>query len=556
MTSQLTTDVLVVGGGPIGMAMALELRYRGVSCVLVEEGDGAVGHPKVSSIGPRSMEFFRRWGIADRVRHSGWPGDHPLDCVWTTRIGGHELFRLKRATMDTRADFRHTPEPDAICPQHWLGPLLREELGDVVRLQTRMDDFVQDDDGVTASLTDLVSGEVAEVRARYLVACDGTGSPIRKACGIPAATVHETQVFRNILFSAPELRSRLGDSSANFYYLMISSALRFPMRALDGERLYRLTVGLQGDPESLQDAETLVRKAIAFDTPVEVLSDNEWHLVHRVAADFRSGRVFLVGDSAHTLSPSGGFGMNTGICGAADLGWKLAAEIAGWAGPGLLDSYTLERQPVAFEGLEEANRNLERAMKRQVPDELNDDTPQGEFLRGKVREGLERGGVAREFDAPEIHLGFTYAGSPLIVADPTAEQTEDRRPNTRPGSRAPHAWVKPGMSTLDLFGEGFVLLCLGEEEGVDGAETGAGRSGVGGADRQDGFGAGGLEAFAQAFAERGIPFSSVVLDVPEIAEVYERPFVLVRPDGHVAWRGRLLPADAGAIADQVRGGAR
>ncbi|HEX8868691.1 MAG TPA: hypothetical protein VF821_23730, partial [Lentzea sp.] len=140
----------------------------------------------------------------------------------------------------------------------------------------------------------------------------------------------------------------------------------------------------------------------------------------------------------------------------------------------------------------------------------------------------ERGGVAREFDAPEIHLGFTYAGSPLIVPDPTAPETQDRRPNTRPGSRAPHAWVKPGMSTLDLFGEGFVLLCFADADS---------------------------STFSQAFSERGVPFSSVTLDSPEIAEAYERPFVLVRPDGHVAWRGHELPVDAGAIADQVRGGA-
>ncbi len=534
MTSQLTTDVLVVGGGPIGMAMALELRSRGVGFVLVEAGDGAVSHPRVSSIGPRSMEFFRRWGLADRIRYSGWPGDHPLDCVWTTRIGGHELFRLDRHTMDSRPDFRHTPEPDAICPQHWLGPLLRDELGvhpdGPVRMSTRMDSFTQDADGVTATITDEVSGEVTRVQAKYLIACDGTSSPIRKTCGIPTPNQHETQVFRNILFRAPELRERLGERNANFYYLMISSALRFPMRALDGQSLYRLTVGLQGHPESLQDAETLVRKAIAFETPVEVVSDNEWHLVHRVAENFRDGRVFLVGDSAHTLSPSGGFGMNTGICGAADLGWKLAAELAGWAGPGLLHSYTTERQPVAFEGLEEANRNLERAMARQVPDELNDDSPKGEFFRGKVSEGLKRGGLAREFDAPEIHLGFTYAGSPLIVPDPTAENTEDRRPNTRPGSRAPHAWVKPGMSTLDLFGDGFVLLCFTESDRLD--------------------------AFAAAFSKRRIPFSSIALDVPEVAEAYERPFVLVRPDGHVAWRGHELPSSPGEIADQVRGGAR
>ncbi|SFR03719.1 2-polyprenyl-6-methoxyphenol hydroxylase [Lentzea waywayandensis] len=525
----LDAEVIIVGGGPTGMATALELRSRGVAFVLVEAGDGTVGHPKVSSIGPRSMEFFRRWGVADDIRHSGWPDDHPLDCVWTTRIGGHELFRLPRHTMGTRPDFRHTPEPDAICPQHWLGPLLRKALGvhpdGPVRMSTRLESFTQDGTGVTAVLSD-----GTEVRARYLIACDGASSPIRKHLGIAAPAVHDTLVFRNVLFHAPELRERLGDKVANFFYLMISSALRFPVRALDGRGLYRMTVGLQGSPESTQDAETLVRKAIAFDTPVEVLSDNEWHLVHRVAENFRSGRVFLVGDSAHTLSPSGGFGMNTGICGAADLGWKLTAELRGWAGPDLLDSYTLERQPVAFEGLEEANRNLERAMRREVPPFLNDDTPQGAAMRAKISEGLQRGGVAREFDAPEIHLGFTYAGSGLVIDDPTAENLEDRRPNTRPGSRAPHAWVKDGMSTLDLFGDGFVLAHF-----EDSAR---------------------LAAFAEAFDSRGIPFRAERLDAPEIATAYERPFVLVRPDGHVAWRGTDLPADAGTIADTVRGGAR
>ncbi|MCR3752148.1 FAD-dependent monooxygenase [Lentzea californiensis] len=525
----LETEVIIVGGGPTGMATALELRSRGVGFVLVEAGDGTVGHPKVSSIGPRSMEFFRRWGVADAVRHSGWPEDHPLDCVWTTRIGGHELFRLPRHTMGTRPDFRHTPEPDAICPQHWLGPLLRGALGvhpdGPVRMSTRLESFTQDDTGVHAVLSD-----GTEVHAQYLIACDGASSPIRKHLGIAAPAVHDALVFRNVLFRAPELRERLGDQVANFYYLMISSALRFPVRALDGRELYRMTVGLQGSPESLQEAETLVRKAIAFDTPVEVVSDNEWHLVHRVAEDFRSGRVFLVGDAAHTLSPSGGFGMNTGICGAADLGWKLAAELRGWAGPDLLDSYTRERQPVAFEGLEEANRNLERAMRREVPPFLNDDTEQGAAMRSKISEGLQRGGVAREFDAPEIHLGFTYAGSALVVDDPTAENLQDRRPNTRPGSRAPHAWVKDGVSTLDLFGDGFVLVHF---------ENSAR-----------------LASFAKAFESRGIPFRAECLDSPEIAHAYERPFVLVRPDGHVAWRGTELPADAGTIADTVRGGAR
>ncbi|MCX4904525.1 FAD-dependent monooxygenase [Streptomyces sp. NBC_00878] len=535
MTSFPQTDVLIVGGGPIGMAMALELRSRGVDFVLIEAGDGEVSHPKVSSIGPRSMELFRRWGMATRIRESGWPGDHTLDCVWVTRVGGHELFRLPRHTMDTRPQYRHTPEPDAVCPQHWLAPLLSAELGvhpdGPVRMRTRLERFDQDEDGVTATVTDLATGESARLRAKYLIACDGTSSPIRKSCGIDAPARHETQVFRNILFHAPRLQAELGESSAQFYYLMISSSLRFPLRALDGKGLYRMTVGLQGDPDSLAEPEALVRKAIAVDTPVRVLSDNKWHLVHRVADTFRHGRVFLVGDSAHSLSPSGGFGMNTGICGAADLGWKLAAQLAGWAGARLLDTYTSERRPVALEGLEEANRNLVRAMSRQVPGELHDDTPAGEEARRKISEQVARSGAAKEFDAPEIHLGFTYADSPVVVPDPTvsAEQRLNRRPNTRPGSRAPHAWVKPGMSTLDLFGDGFVLVnCTGSGDAT---------------------------AFERAFAERGVPLSVVACDVPEVVEAYERRFVLVRPDGHVAWRGHELPDSPGLLADRVRGAA-
>ncbi|BEK90550.1 FAD-dependent monooxygenase [Nocardia seriolae] len=533
VTAEQTVDVLIVGGGPTGMAMALELRSRGVDFLIAESGDGSIGHPKVSGIGPRSMEFFRRWGIADRVRQAGWPGDHPLDCAWVTRIGGHELFRVHRHTMDTRPDYLHTPEPDAICPQHWLAPLLRAELartsGGALRMRTLMADFDQDDECVRARLVDLESDRRWTVRARYLIACDGASSAIRRACGIAAPPLHATQTFRNILFRAPDLRARLGRRAAGFYYLMLSDALRFPVRALDGRELYRLTVGVHGDPEAEAEPDALVRNAIAFDTPVEVLSDNEWHLVHRVAERFRHERVFLVGDAAHTLSPSGGFGMNTGICGAADLGWKLSATLAGWAGAHLLDSYTVERRPVALEGIEEANRNLERAMRRRIPEGLDEDSPHGVRMRARLGEALAGGGVAREFDAPEIHLGFGYPDSPLVVPDPEhyPGDVADRRPNTRPGSRAPHAWLEPGRSTLDLFGSGFVLLCFTAADGV--------------------------AAMATTFADKGIPFSSIVLDRPDIAEVYERRFVLVRPDGHVAWRGNELPADPESLADRVRG---
>ncbi|MFE0024338.1 FAD-dependent monooxygenase [Amycolatopsis sp. NPDC059021] len=517
----LQTDVLIVGGGPVGLALALDLRYRGVSVVLVEASDGEVSHPKVSTVGPRSMELFRRWGVAKKIRAAGWPGDYPLDVAWVTRVGGHEIYRLDRGTADSRPLPAHTPEPDQICPAHWLTPLLMREAGPV-RTRCRLDGFSQDDDRVLASVTDLATETPLRIETRFMVACDGASSRVRTACGIGAPPRYETQVFRNILFRAPRLREQLGPRTAMVYFLLRSSELRFPLRCLDGRELYNLVVSGETD----LDAASLVTSAIALDTPVETLSDGEWHLTHRVADRFRAGRVFLVGDAAHTLSPSGGFGMSTGICGAADLGWKLAAELGGWAGPRLLDSYHDERRPVAVDSLEEARVNLRRTMARELPGELDHDTPEGERARAEMARRLEDSGVRHEFDAPKVHFGYRYA-SPLVVPDGEPPADGEWRQTTVPGSRAPHAWLAPGVSTLDLFGPGFTLLHF----------TGSDR----------------LPGFERAFAERRVPLAVSRCADPAVAALYERPFVLVRPDGHVAWRGTAPPADPAELADRVRG---
>nr|ABC02791.1 putative FAD-monooxygenase [Actinomadura melliaura] len=534
MTTAYETDVLVIGGGPVGMALVLDLKYRGVGCQLIEASDGSVSHPRVGSIGPRSMELFRRWGIADRIRAAGWPGDHSLDTAWVTQVGGHEIHRLRVGTADTRPLPPYTPEPEQVCPQHWLAPLLLEEArthpGGVVRTRCRLDGFTQHDDHVEATVTDLAEGRELRIRARYMVAVDGASSPVRKACGIPSSARYDVMTFRNILFRAPELRARLGQREAMFYFLMLSNQLRFPVRALDGRSLYRLTVS-----GTDADARDLVTMALAFETPVEILSDAVWHLTHRVAERFRQDRIFLLGDAAHTLSPSGGFGMNTGICAAADLGWKLAAELDGWAGRGLLDTYEEERRPVAVESLEEANLNLRRTMGRPVPPELHLDTPAGAEARARMARQLALSDVAREFDAPGIHFGFTYRSS-LIVAEPEQAPVDPRKwqQSATPGARAPHAWLSPGASTLDLFGRGFTLLTF--------AEGAVGLEGVAGLER--------------AFAERGVPLTTVRCDDRAVADLYEHPFVLVRPDGHVAWRAEAPPDDPGALADLVRGGRR
>ncbi|QKW32438.1 FAD-dependent monooxygenase (plasmid) [Nocardiopsis flavescens] len=525
-------DVLIVGGGPVGMSLALDLRYRGVDCLLVEAGDGSVSHPRVGTVGPRSMELFRRWGVADAIRNAGWPGDHPLDAVWVTAVGGHEIHRLERGTVDTRPAHEHTPEPEAVCPQHWLAPLLAQELGPPPEgpLWTRcsLDAFTQDENGVTATVVDHGDRATRTVRAVYMVGCDGASSKVRKACRIEAPAWYETKVFRNILFRAPGLRELMGPSAALFYFLLLSSSLRFPVRALDGRELYRLTVGLDGSPEASEHSRSLVMRALAVDTPVEVLSDDMWHLTHRVAERFRAGRVFLAGDAAHTLSPSGGFGMNTGICSAADLGWKLAAALEGWAGPLLLDSYEQERRPVAVDSLEEANINLVRTMKRSVPGELHEDSPEGRRAREEMARRLVESDVGREFNAPQIHLGFRYF-SPLIQPDPVDPQGEGvgSGPRATTGSRAPHCWLPDGTSTLDLFGRRFVLLRFAES------------------DR--------LTVLERAFSVRGVPFEVVRCEDRAVADQYGFPFVLVRPDGHIAWRGEELPVEPVALVDMVRG---
>ncbi|MGW8761284.1 FAD-dependent monooxygenase [Streptomyces sp. NPDC055815] len=529
----LETEVLIVGGGPVGLALALDLAHRGVDFVLVEAGDGRDAHPKFSTVGPRAMEAFRRWGVADAIRGGGWPAEHTLDIAWVTSVGGHELHRLRRGTAGDRPLPPYTPEPEAICPQHWLVPLLTARLctapAGPVRLGTRLVGFEQRADRVSG-VTEDAAGLRSVVHARYLVGCDGASSHVRKACGIDAPERHAARALRNILFRAPGLAGFLGPRAALVHFVTEPGGLRYPLRAMDGRGLYRLT-----GPAGPADALDLLRRVLPPRVPVEVVSDGVWHLTHRVASRYRDGRVLLAGDAAHTLSPSGGLGLAAGVGDAADLGWKLAAELAGWAGPALLDSYESERRPVAVGSLEESHRNLRRTVDRHLSAALCEATPEGERARAALGREIAASGPGREFDAPEAHFAYRYA-SPVIAdgktetaggADPEPGGEPWWNRTALPGARAPHVPLGPGRSTLDLFGPGFVLLCLGLSGTPDG--------------------------LVRAFAGRRVPLGVVRCRDEEVARRYGVPFVLVRPDGHVAWRGTAPPADPGRLADLVRG---
>jgi 2-polyprenyl-6-methoxyphenol hydroxylase-like FAD-dependent oxidoreductase len=541
----ITTDVLIVGGGPVGLAMAVELSYQGIDCILIEQTDGEVTDPKVSTVGPRSMEFCRRWGISQQIRDAGWRREHTLDIAWVTSVGGHEIYRVHFPSYAERTLPDYTPEPEQVCPQDWFAPIFQNFLGKypdgVIKFLSRLDSFEQTENGAIAQIKNLQTQSIEVIHARYMVACDGAKSGIRKACGVDAPSFHATQKFQSVVFRAPELASVMGKNHAMVYYL-VNPIITEPLRAVDGDSLYRLILKPKEDGQ-VRDAQFAIRAAISIDTPFEIVSNLPWHLTHRVADKFRVGNIFFVGDSAHTLSPSGGFGMNTGIGDAVDLGWKLAATIKGWAGDKLLDTYEIERRPIAVRNLEQANANLERTQKRSIPPAITSDSPEGEQIRADMALGIERSNVKREFDAPGVHFGFRYE-SPAIIPDgtPPGDDPFEWQQSSYPGLRAPHAWLQPGKSTLDLFGHGFVLMCFSSTLG---SQSVAGVFPVGGT--------GVVESFTLACQRIGVPISTTRIDNPDIAQLYERAFVLVRPDGHVAWRGDAMPTDAMTLVDRVRG---
>jgi hypothetical protein len=280
------------------------------------------------------------------------------------------------------------------------------------------------------------------------------------------------------------------------------------------------------------DATAEVRRAAGRDFDFEILSVGHWVRRRMVADRYGEGRVFLAGDAVHVMPPNGGLGMNTGVGDAADLGWKLAALHHGWGGAHLPESYEAERRPVGIRQCDEAMRNFQRYGGRRPVPAILDETPEGARARADLGQRLSSGNRMAWENPLHTHLGYRYDGSPLIVPDgvppPEPEDARDYRPSSYPGGRAPHAFLADGRSTLDLFGRGFMLLRFG----VDAPDP---------------------STLSEAATRRNVPLDIVTINDPDIGALYQRKLVLVRPDGHVAWRGDLLPDDALALIDRVRG---
>lgn len=544
---RIETPVLIVGGGPTGLAMAADLTAKGVPSLVVESRTEPTAHPRATLLGSRSMEYYRRLGLDQTIVERSLPREHGYRIVFATRLSGKLLHahgspspnEYMVAHQEMRTDLPEsawTPYYKVQIGQHALEPIVKgwlQEKGVAdVRYGWEFVSFAQDADGVTSVIRNLGTGKEHEVRSRFLVACDGGRSEVRSALGIPytgrgAMRRNVSYLFRSKAF----LEHATAAGWANLYFIFRPGAFGVFTNINGGEIWNYQNYVLEGEAEgSERDPREQIRDAMGSDFPFEILQVMHWSHHQSVADRYRDGNVFLAGDSAHLFCPTGGIGMNTGIADAFDLGWKLTAVLRGWGGPQLLDSYEWERRPIGVRNTIAAACNADRidAMMKVTPAGLEEDTPQAAELRFQFGRRLRQ--TSKQFNTAGLHLGYRYADSFIVVPDQTPEPPDDPRIVTQsswPGCRAPHVWLEPGKSTLDLFdGNGYVLVAL----------PGAPDSGS-------------LTATANA---RGIPFKRA--DVNERARaLYEKPLVLVRPDGTVCWRGDALPADTNGLWDVVAG---
>ena len=501
---QITTDVLIAGGGPCGLMLANELGRRGIRCLLIDPKPGTAFNPQANATQARTMEHFRRLGFAHKIRALGLPTDHPSDIAYLTRFSGRELARLRLPTAAVATQVIKTlggswsaAELPHRVSQKFVEVTLREEAEKQASVDVRygwhLSSFEDCGDHIEANvapvnsmgfdrlspngdLTDpstILSKDSITVRAQYLIGADGARSRVRKQLGF--TWEGDTGIKRNFMggkmfavyMKAPDFY-RLNPNDRAWMYVMVNPLLRAFIMSVDGvgEFAFHTQVpeGVDGDSLTEADARRLFAQASGLDIPIEILSLATWTAGHAlVASGFQKGRVILGGDAVHLFTPTGGLGYNTAVEDAVNLGWKLAAVIKGQAPATLLDSYEQERKPLAERNTGYARQLADSIGLFDAVPELDDDSPAGEQARLVASEYLNAH-VRREFNIPGITLGGRYDGSPIIVADgstPPPDAPNSYTPSACPGGRPPHAWLPDGRSLYDSFNFEWTLLVLG-----------------------------------------------------------------------------------------------
>ncbi len=540
-------DVLVVGGGPVGLTLASELALQGHGVTLVESRHGATSHPKATLLGARSMEFYRRWGLDDAIFDAALPPDENYWIIFCTRLSGIEIDRFASPsinTVRTRPDgaeerwpeLKWSPYGKTQIGQVLLEPVLLDHARSIANLDLRhghkLVSFEDHGDHVAAAIENTDTGARSALRCRYLIGCDGGASTVRKSLGIEFSGRGAWRSNISFYFRSPSFMDAHGKGLGNLYFIFAPDSFGV-FTAIDGKELWNYQLYYVDDDRDLTDTdpEEALFRAMGKPFDHELLATTHWQHHQSVAPEWRRGNIFLAGDAAHLFAPTGGVGMNTGIADAFDLSWKLDAVLSGWGGDGLLTSYQEERRQVAWRNSQRSMLNSDTIdfVMSQVPDGIEDDTDEGEEKRRALKKNIRW--MARQFNSAGAHLGHRYAGSSIIATDGTLEPPDDLstvQQSTWPGARAPHAWLDSRTSTLDWFGGKFMIIYTNAV-------------------------AADADALVAMFKDHAIPVGSYSIENTYIQALYERPMVIVRPDGHVAWRGRSLPDDPDSLIRQISG---
>ena len=542
----IKSRVLIVGGGPAGLVIAIELGRRGVPCVVFDLGKEPPKFPKANSTTSRTMAHFRRLGLAAEIRTLGLPPDHPPDISYHTHFADYELARRHWPTWneisaDPRpADPRYpTSEPMHRGQQTRVEAVLRRRAAELTCIDLRfgwqVEEVAETDDGVSCKASPVDGGAEEFFEADYLVGSDAARSVVRRHLGIEyVGHGSEDREFLGGRMLATWLRMPkfydLAPKRRSWQYWAMNPQRFGALIAIDGKGEFVLHAQLpKGMVGTMEFARETVEIAVGRKFEYEILGIAEWMAGFMLVAErYGSKRMFLAGDAAHLFTPAAGLGYNTSVDDASNLGWKLAAVCLGWGGPRLLESYGIERKPIAHRNTGFARGIAEYFRTIKMPAALETPGPEGDAARKEFAVWLNEVGE-KEFDAPGIHFGVFYKDSPIVSHEPGPPPPDDPHwyvPHAKPGARAPHVWTADREALADHFGQDFTLLNLAK------ADT---------------------RAFEAAANARKVPLKVVTFDNPEFGKLYEADLVLIRPDQHIAWRGRASNADAADIIARATG---
>lgn len=546
----LEIDVLIAGGGPCGLMLAIELGRRGIHCLMVDAKPSTAFNPQANATQARTMEHFRRLGFAEEVRALGLPPDHPTDIAYFTRYSAHELARIQLPTaaeavvkIKEMAGSWSAAELPHRVSQKFVEEVLRGHAqswpSNDVRYGWTLESFRDDGERVNATVRPTEGGPAQHVVAKFLVGADGARSFVRRELGFEwgGVTGIQREFMGGKMFAiylrSPAFLSVLRHPKA-WMYVAVNHQRRAFMASVDGISEYAfhaaLRPGEDADAWTETDARRVFTEAVGVDVPIEILSMGTWLAGHAlVAQHLQRGRVFIAGDAAHLFTPTGGLGYNTAVEDAVNLAWKLASVIRGQAPLALLDSYEAERRPLAERNTGFARRFADSVGLFNAKPALDEESAQGEAERKIASVHLNQH-ARLEFNIPGVTFGGRYDGSPIIVSDGAAlppDEPNAYTPTASPGGRPPHAWLDDGKSLFDHFHSEWTLLALGPQ-------------------------APSTAAFEDAARTLSVDLRVVRLPQASLSELYEMPLALIRPDQIVAWRGPAAD-DAASVLMRVTG---